>query len=480
MKKNVRSLLVLLCAALLLCAAALPAFAAGETTGSITIDKAVDGETYDIYRIFDLESYKPDTTAGANDGKYSYKLSTKWNNAGFASDTSFTDYFELKGEYVYPLASYDQTAAAAFAAKALAFAKDKQIANDGSNPAAAGSVSFSGLQLGYYLVDTSVGSLCSLTTTDPSAKIEEKNEAPTIDKKILSNGTTTDTSNAKIGDSVNYQVTIHAKKGATGYILTDTLSAGLTFNNDVKVTMNGNEITAGENTYSVVQGTNNDFTVTFAADLLNTITADTDIIVTYSATLNEKAADNNGVNTNKAQLTYGNNAKTTEKTTSTYTYKFDLVKTDSSNKLLAGAFFKLYTDKTAGTEIPLKKIDSHTYRVAVEGDTASPIETVSDGKITIQGLGNGTYWLEETQNPEGYNKLEARVEVALAGGSLTSSMTGTTWSENDSGVHIINQSGTVLPGTGGRGTTLFYVVGGGLMFAAIVLLVAKKRMEHKD
>ena len=44
---------------------------------------------------------------------------------------------------------------------------------------------------------------------------------------------------------------------------------------------------------------------------------------------------------------------------------------------------------------------------------------------------------------------------------------------------IVNQSGAVLPSTGGMGTTVFYVVGGGLMAVAVVLLVTKKRMENK-
>lgn len=479
MKKNVRSLLVLLCAALLLCAAALPAFAAGEAagnddqtgTGTITITNAVAGKTYTLYRIFDLESHSGDN--------FSYKMNASWSEKSFDSNPAFTNNFEIKaGGYVYKKDTYNETVAADFAKAALSFAKTNSIAAvDSKTSDAGGSLVFSNLQLGYYLVDSSVGALCSLTTPADSVEIQEKNTVPTIEKTILENNASTTSNVAKIGDEVHYQVTIHAKKGAENYVMTDTLSAGLTFNNNVTVTVNGTALSSDY--YTVSAGADNTFTVTFSKTYLDTIAGDTDIVVAYSATLNEKAVVDGNGNGNSVSLKYGNDHTVTSETT-TYSRQFDLVKTDSNNKLLAGAFFKLYTDKTAGTEIPLKKIDSHTYRVAVEGDTSLPIETVSDGKITIQGLSNGTYWLEETQNPEGYNKLEARVEVALAGGSLTSSMTGTTWSENDSGVHIVNQSGTVLPGTGGRGTTLFYVVGGGLMFAAIVLLVAKKRMEHKD
>lgn len=473
MKKIFHSLLVLLCTAALLCAATLPAFAEGApTNGSITINNTANGETYDIYRIFDLESYTAD-------GKYSYTLSEKW--AAFKDNDTFKQYFELKGDYVYPKEGYNETAAADFAVKALAFATEHHITNDGSKKATDGPVSFDHLRLGYYLVDTSLGTVCSLDTTNPNATIIEKNSAPTIDKNIVENNQLVTKNNATIGSKINYQVTIHAKKGATGYVLTDTLSAGLTFNDDV-VVKSGNTIYTAVTDYTVATGTNNDFTVTFNQSMLDKLTVDTDIVVTYSATLNEKAVIHGDVNTNTAQLKYGNKSETTEKTTSTSTYKFDLVKTDANNTLLAGAKFKLYDAKEGGKEIPLVKLEgNHTYRPAVAGEIGVVIETLGNAPITIQGLANGTYWLEETQQPTGYNKLTERKSVKLENGNNTATMEGTTYNPaNNGGLHIVNQSGTVLPGTGGMGTTLFYVVGGGLMVAAFVLLVAKKRMENKD
>ena len=469
MKKLFHSLLVLLCTAALLCAATLPAFAEGApATGSITINKAANGETYDIYRIFDLESY-------TDDGKYSYTLSQKW--AAFKDDAAFTTYFNLENGYVHPKKGYTDATAADFAVKALAFAKEHHIGNDGSAIAANETAAFTGLTLGYYLVDTSLGTLCSLDTTHPSATIDEKNSVPDIDKKIIENNQPVGSNNATIGSKINYQVTIRAKKGATGYVLTDTLSKGLTFNNDVVVKIGETAYTAGVD-YTVATGTSNDFTVTFSQSMLDKLTVDTDILVTYSATLNEKAVIHSDVNTNKAQLKYGNNSKTLEKTTSTSTYKFDLVKTDASNTLLAGAKFKLFDAQENGNEIKLTKVDAHTYRPAVAGETGVEIETLGNAPITIQGLANGTYWLEETQQPTGYNKLTERKSVKLENGNNTATMSDKTYVSG--GLHIVNQSGTVLPGTGGMGTTLFYVVGGGLMVAAFVLLVAKKRMENKD
>ena len=479
MKKIFHSLLVLLCTAALLCGAVLPAFAEGApVNGSININKAANGETYDIYRIFDLESY----TTGEN-GKYSYTLSEKWANVGFGTADAFTTYFKLENGYVYPKSesSYNDSATAAeFAVKALAFAKEKKIDNDGSQEATNGSVAFTGLTLGYYLVDTSLGTLCSLTTTNPTVRIDEKNSVPDIEKNIVENNQLVSSNNATIGSTINYRVTIHAKKGATGYVLTDTLSAGLTFNNDVKVKIGETSYTSPAD-YTVATGTSNDFTVTFNQSILDKLTGNTDILVTYSATLNKDAVIHDGVNKNTVKLHYGNNSETTEKTTSTSTYKFDLVKTDASNTLLAGAKFKLYDSQEGGKEIKLTEVNDHTYRPAVGDEKGDDIVTIGNAPITIQGLANGTYWLEEIQQPAGYNKLTERKSVKLENGNNIATMEGTTYNPaNNGGLHIVNQSGTVLPGTGGMGTTLFYIVGGGLMVAAFVLLIAKKRMENKD
>ena len=478
MKKIFHSLLVLLCTAALLCGAVLPAFAEGApANGSININKAANGETYDIYRIFDLESY----TTGEN-GKYSYTLSEKWANVGFGTADAFTTYFKLENGYVYPKneSSYNDSATAAeFAVKALAFAKEKKIDNDGSQEATNGSVAFTGLTLGYYLVDTSLGTLCSLTTTNPTVRIDEKNSVPDIEKNIVENNQLVSSNNATIGSTINYRVTIHAKKGATGYVLTDTLSAGLTFNNDVKVKIGETSYTSPAD-YTVATGTSNDFTVTFNQSILDKLTGNTDILVTYSATLNKDAVIHDGVNKNTVKLHYGNNSETTEKTTSTSTYKFDLVKTDASNTLLAGAKFKLYDSQEGGKEIKLTEVNDHTYRPAVGDEKGDDIVTIGNAPITIQGLANGTYWLEEIQQPAGYNKLTERKSVKLENGNNIATMEGTTYNPaNNGGLHIVNQSGTVLPGTGGMGTTLFYIVGGLMVVCAGVVLVTKKRMGNK-
>ena len=164
-----------------------------------------------------------------------------------------------------------------------------------------------------------------------------------------------------------------------------------------------------------------------------------------------------------------------------------LVKTDNSKKLLTGAKFKLYDTKDSNTPVNLiKDTATGNYRVAETGETGAieEIEINRYNAVTISGLNKKTYYLEETQAPEGYNKLTERqpVELGKEGFVTNATLTGSgakgaEWTEG--GVQVINNAGATLPSTGGMGTTLFYVIGGGLMVAAVVLLVTKKRMENK-
>lgn len=468
MKKTFKKLFAALLAAALVLAMAVPAFAvtSADTKGSITIDNAVDGETYTIYRMFKLDSYNGDA--------YSYTVENNWET--FFSTGAGKDYISLTNGHPTWKTGAD---VAAFAKAALAWANANNISYTDQKSATGTEVTFSGLNLGYYLVDSSLGALCSLDTTHSSATIKEKNGVPAMDKKIVTGeNSTSDSSTAKIGDTVNYKVTIKVAKGASGYELTDTMSDGLTFNNSsLKVTANGADATASSD--YTLDSTEHGFKLVFKDSYIGNLAEDTEIRVTYDATLNEKAVIGGDGNTNNAELTYGNNKSVTKKTTTT-SYEFDLLKVDGSDKkLLNGAEFKLYDAENGDSFIKVVPV-AGGYRVA-NGDETGAVDTIKvDGKVHISGLDKTTYWLEETKAPDGYNKLTERKPVNLTNGSNNTTLTSDTWSEADHGVAVENNAGAILPGTGGMGTTLFYVIGGGLMVAAVVLLVTKKRMEHKN
>lgn len=215
------------------------------------------------------------------------------------------------------------------------------------------------------------------------------------------------------------------------------------------------------------------------------------ITVTYTAHLNEKASVNTAGgpattdNNNSVYLQYSNNpintsvGQTPESKVCVYTYQLNNTKyhdDDNPNNVLAGAGFRLYSDKACNNEIKLKKNNDGTYSPYFGTDAGDEMFSDEHGQFNVKGLDAGTYYLRETTPPKDYN--------ACADKKIVISATHTEYNVSLSGnlsTTIINKKagGITLPSTGGIGTTIFYVVGGGLMVAAIVLLVTKKRMENK-
>lgn len=491
--KHMKRFVALFAALALVLAMAVPAFAdEGATpataTGSITINNTVDGTKYEVYRIFDLESYDKDA------GKYSYKLSAKWKDAEFASFAGAAEYFTINANDYVEWKADKKSDGAGFAELAKRFlAAHTDLEKDGEATATSGTAKVENLTLGYYLINTSLGSLCALNTTDPDATLNEKNGVPDVDKKIVENGAQKSENNAKIGDKVNYQTTITAKRGNTNYVLHDKMSEGLTYNADAAV-YGEDGTTALDAAYYTIDSADDGcaFHVNFTEKFVNYVNAtctsaseSVKVVVKYSATLNDKAkvattpTDETNVNTNTAQLKYNNGSYSEEKTTTTRTYEFDLIKYNSAGQLLDGAEFELHDGDTA-----LKFLYDETTKTYTVSNAASASKTIAahGGKVTIKGLKNAKYTLKEIKAPKGYNQIKNGVTVDLTLGSLKTTYTYTDGTYNNAthgGYGVENKAGTVLPGTGGIGTTIFYLIGGGLMVAAAVLLIAKKRMENK-
>lgn len=438
------------------------------TTGKITIGSPKTGETYKIYRIMDLESY--DKTKSA----YSYKASSNW--AGFFETSEAQSYFDVNDQgYITLKAGVEnnETTAKAIASAALAYAQANSIAPTDSATAAEGSeVVFDDIALGYYLVESSVGIVLSLNTTDNVVTINEKNTEIPVIEKTIGEGKLTIT-NGSIGDSVPYTITLKNIAGKKNVLAHDTLSVGLTFNDDIIVNLNGREI-ATENYTITKPGTNGEtFTVKLSDAYVKTLASSDIITIVYSATINQNSVTAIA-NTNTAKLTYGNNQSTEEVTTETYTYGFKIHKTDGT-EALEGAEFKLYDAKTAGNEIKVVFVKTESgvnfYRVATQREATNAV-TISAGKAQIDGLAEGTYYLEETKAPTGYNKLAARVQA-----NVVASTSETQFSYEDG--EIINTTGTVLPSTGGVGTVLFITIGSLLVMATGVALITKFRMAKE-
>lgn len=451
--------------------------------GTIKINNAIPEQTYTIYKILDLESYDKAKN------NYSYKPANGWETFIDQND----EYF-IKNEYdgISWKASEGETEAqkqeraSTLAKKALDYAKDSShsITNSGKETAGSTTVTFSGLDLGYYLVDSSVGALCSLNTTNPTVEIQEKNGVPTVEKIIVDSNKDETDNYANIGDVIKYKTIITAQGGAQNYVLHDTMDKGLTFNDDVKVKKSGETEDLIQNQdYELITNPTDKtctFEIKFIDTFLKAINAETKIEVTYSATLNGDAKIYEA-NENTTYLTYGNNNKTTDRKTHTVSYEIKVLKyTKTTDNPLANATFSLYNAETAGMPYKLvQKTGTTDYRLAMTGQSGiTEITTNDKGKFSIQGLKPGDYWLEETAAPKGYNKLTKRIKVHINEAGhyvINDENTGSPISQ----VEVENKSGTVLPSTGGAGTTMIYLVGAILVLGSGVVLATKRRVKNK-
>ena len=472
--KRVTSILLALALLLALAGTAV----AAEDKGSITIDNAIVGKTYTIYRIFDLNSHNTDYSA------INYTVSEKWT-AFFAEGAPGRTYVDIDKTYGYVVWKTGASPAN-FAAAAIKFAADKGIAHDGQAVAAPGIVKFDDLALGYYLVQSDLGALCSLDTTMPNVTIKEKNSESTVDKQVQedSTGDYGDHNDADIGQTVNFRTTIYVVDGEPkNYVLHDTMSAGLTFD-PASVAVTIGERTLAKNTDYTLVTSNLTDGCTFEVQFKDGVLKPNDVVeVAYSAEVNEYAVIGGTGNDNKTHLTYSDTPKSTgERLTKTYVWQFDVFKyamRDGKEIPLAGAQFVLYktvNDEKFYAQVANGKITGWTD----DKEKATVFETPNNGKFVIAGLDADTYYLEETKAPDGYNRLKEPVNVVITA-NIASGKTVTatiTYNETATGtVRIENQTGVELPSTGGIGTTVFYVIGGLLMGVAVVLLVTRKKMS---
>lgn len=473
--KSVKRISSLLLALLMILTMSVTTFAAGATgttvkTGSITIANPLKGQEYTAYKIFDVV-YNAEQTA------YSYTIDSRsaWFNTVETYKNKGLTLTQVNGGTTYIVETTDKFSAPDFS-DTLKTAAENGIAVGKTLTATGEQASVSGLALGYYFVTSTSGALCNLTTTDPDVTIHDKNDVPfekTVDKP-----------SADVGDTVTYTITgkvpDYTGFSSYTYLITDTMSEGLTFKKDVKVTVGGVEKTSECTPTYDVESNANKFTVSIPVkDKEYPVGAE--IKVTYTANLNENAITK--ISTNQATLTYSNNPTDSTKTTTTpsqeqkvYSSKIviDKYEKDNADKKLSGAEFVLYK-KAADSSKKYFKCDPATKFVTwVDAIAdATHVTTNNNGSASFEGLADGTYYLEETKAPEGYNPLSEPQTITVAGNDTDPSKLTKT-------AEVANSTGALLPSTGGMGTTFFYVIGGIFVLASVVLLITRKRMEKVE
>lgn len=374
----------------------------------------------------------------------------------------------------------------------------------------------SGLDAGYYLIKdtTKVNNHDAATKfiikIVKDATAQPKTGVPTVEKKLQDNDDGVadqwqDVADYDIGESVPFKLKGTMPSNIDDYktykyIFHDTLSAGLTFNNDVAVKIGDTTIDASKYTVTA-NGTSIDIAFTNVKDLGVEITASTEIIVTYSAKVNENAVIGLDGNPNEVYLEFSNNpnqggegetGKTPTDKVVVFTYELDVTKVDGedTSKTLKDAEFKLsHNGKWLVVE------NGKVKEWVSDEASASVLKTDENGKIAIVGLDEGTYSLKETKAPAGYNLISTPIELVItaddlhdveytgsAADVLTAIKLNGTAGDVSKGLvntQVENNEGSVLPETGGIGTTIFFVGGGIIVAAAAVLLIVKIRRKNE-
>lgn len=523
MKKTIKKLLAALLAVAMVCAMAIPAFAYNIKED---INKDHSFEAFQIFKgdvegnkisnatwgsNIDPDNFLPqlkgaDTIgplfANANSARDVLEVISQWHN----SDANSIAFARFVCHYLYPTADANPTHAA--------------IGNH--------TLHFD--DAGYYLiVDTTYfkpgdsyvaynSFMLTVTQANWNVDVTPKVEKPSVKKEVYDNQDGT-SNEAGFGSSADHAINEEFKFKLTAtlpasnvhvydyydkytVIFNDTLSEGITFDrlDTVEITngttsqvIDSNKYTLYEKQPYLTLGIDDVKTCASGLNLNDGAT----ITVTYTAHLNDKAFVNttsgsSTENKNSVQLQYSNNPKdseaywgfTPESEVRVYTYQLNNTKyrdDDTQGNELAGAGFRLYSDKdcTEEQEIKLKKNTTDgTYSPYFGTGAGDEMFSDEHGQFNVKGLDAGTYYLRETKTPDGYSACaDKKIVISATHDEHNVNLSG----ESNLNNKIINKKagGITLPSTGGIGTTLFYVVGGGLMVAAIVLLVTKKRMENK-
>ncbi|SFR69876.1 LPXTG-motif cell wall anchor domain-containing protein/fimbrial isopeptide formation D2 domain-containing protein [Streptococcus equinus] len=454
---------------------------------TITIKNPSTGHTYEAYQVFSGKLYKGDGAATPTLSDIDW--GTGVNAFTYDGESDAAKIAEkLSGQ------SYDSETAKDFA-KEVSAHLDKA---SGESKIEGENLVITVPKPGYYFVKDADASQKDqkdfaytrfMLQVTGAESVEVKNGVPSVQKKVKENSTGKWQAGADydFDDDVPFQLTAtlpsHFDDYSEYYLeFSDTLSAGLTYNKDAKVYLvNGDKKTDVTSSFTIAED-GSSFKINNLKSISG-VTVSSEIVVEYTAKLGSNAVIGSEGNQNTVKLVYSNNpnyegkgeespkGNTPEKNVKVFTYQTIINKVDQDGNKLKGADFTLYKD----------------------GKEFKPVTANEATTFTFKGLDAGKYVLKETKTPDGYNTIKP-IEFTIdadydeeaddpqlinLSGDVTSGVAKFDANKADGSLKadIVNRKGSLLPSTGGMGTTILYVVGSILVLVAAILLITKKRMD---
>lgn len=496
--KKLRSIAAFVLVLMLMCSLTVSVFAAGD--GKITVINATEGAQYVLYRVFDA-------TVGEN-GAISYT---------YAGTLAENDYFE-QDEFGYVTAkpaAFAQDSTERLSDGAIAWIKANGTQID-SITAAGKTVEFDNLDYGYYYVTSQLGSAITVTSTNPTATVIDKNQVPSWKddgKTLVSDHLVSPSVNsASYGDTVCFKVEINytnyaGEERITNYMIKDTIE-GMDYNKDIVIKVNDTPIT----NYTVTYGEDGQsFYVNMPwRDDDSFLYSNTGVIeMTYSAVVNETATIAGNGNKNTATYDYRTEKdppdrdpyhESEPRITTTYTYALAINKIDEYGNPLGGAEFTLVD---ADGPVTVRQTEQEGIYVYDAASTSNKVISPENGIIIVKGIRAGEYTFTEGKSPDGFNLLKEPITIeAVCSSSVTYTEVITTYYDADGkvvdvqveggssssvnvvvpvvSVNVVNEKGVPLPTTGGIGTRIFYILGALLVFGTVLVFVVKRRVRPEE